>query len=176
MSYTCTFEKSNFCILKKKVKKSFSYIRSSHESNLKYIYDINFMSIQFLKAVPLFFVTLYKEIGIHLKALSIARRFIVAKLLLLVHQITVPPPPPMSRTYTSFKLVNEKVSWVYAHICMGYCEFNIWDYIHHGRSCHEVMRKYSAYTEAEMLYSCIYICYLHTEIGLAPFSTNSTLI
>lgn len=36
--------------------------------------------------------------------------------------------------------------------------------------------KYCAYTEAKMLYTCTYICYIYTEAELALFSTISSLI
>ena len=120
----------------------------------------------------------YWQFFLLFKALSIAQPFIVVRLQLPVHRITA----PYKQKYTSFKLVREPVSGVYAHNCTGYCESNLraivklmyGAYIHHCRDCHAVMRKYSAYTEAEMLYT--YICYIHTEAGLALFSTISTLI
>lgn len=50
-----------------------------------------------------------------------AQRFIFVRLLLLVHRITA----PYEQNYTSFKLVREPFSRVYAHNCMGYCESKI---------------------------------------------------
>lgn len=55
------------------------------------------------------------------KALSIAHRFIVVRLLLSVHRIIA------SYEQKSFKLSMEPVSGNNAHTCTGYCcESNVW--------------------------------------------------
>ena len=55
-----------------------------------------------------------------IKALSIAQRFIVVRLLLPVQGITA----PYEQKFTSFKLVREPVSGA-ARASTGYCEFDV---------------------------------------------------
>lgn len=54
-----------------------------------------------------------------IKALIIAQHFIVVRLLFPVHQITA----PYKQKYTSFRLVIELVSGIYAHNCTAYYKY-----------------------------------------------------
>lgn len=97
-----------------------------------------------------------------LKALSIAQRFVVIRLLLPVNRITI----LMSKNIHHLNLLQNQLQGLTHIIARAIVSLNVRAivnlmcrvYVHHCRGNYAVMRKYSAYTESEMQKNQMTLC------------------